>query len=153
MAITSYLDINPPIYYDDTFMGVGLLDNLPQFNRWSWILIKQFPLLHRGLLKVMQRSLNSSPEKLLASFKPQLPPSDYAVLESPGRMEVYRQAEIEALRSGTQGAAWDIQLYLRKWDFSLDEIQTPITLLYGEQDRNIPLDLARQVAVSLPKRN
>lgn len=77
------------------------IDNLPPFNRWSWILIKQFPLLHRGSLKVMQQSLKSSPERLLASFKPQLPPSDYAALESPGRMEVYRQTAIEALRLGT----------------------------------------------------
>ncbi len=99
----------------------------------------------------MQRSLNSSPERLLASFKPQLPLSDYAVLESPGRMEVYRQAAIEGLRSGTRGAAWDIQLYLRKWDFSLDEIQMPLTLFYGEEDRNVPLDLVRRVAVSLPQ--
>ena len=127
------------------------LDKLPQFNRWSWILMKQFPLLHRGVLKVMQRSLNNSPEKLLASFKSQLPPSDYAVLESPGRMDVYRQAAIEALRSGTRGTAWDIQLYLRRWDFSLDEIQMPITLLYGEEDRNVPLNLARRVAASLPQ--
>ncbi|MBW4539123.1 MAG: alpha/beta hydrolase [Myxacorys chilensis ATA2-1-KO14] len=127
------------------------INNLPQFNRWSWILLKQFPLLHRGSLKVMRRSLNSSPERLLASFKPQLPLSDYAVLESPGRMEVYRQAAIEGLRSGTRGAAWDIQLYLRKWDFSLDEIQMPLTLFYGEEDRNVPLDLVRRVAVSLPQ--
>lgn len=127
------------------------IDKLPRFNRWRWILMKQFPLLRRGSLKVMQRSLNSSPEKLLASLKPHLPPSDYTVLESPDRMEVYRQIAIEALRSGTRGSVWDTQLYLRKWDFSLDEIQMPITLFYGEQDRNVPLDLARRVAESLPQ--
>lgn len=33
----------------------------------------------------------------------------------------------------------------------MDEIQVPITLFYGEQDRNVPLDLARRVAMSLPK--
>lgn len=127
------------------------IDKLPRGSRWSSTLMKQFPLLYRGLLKVMQRSLNNSPEKLLASFKPKLPSSDYAVLASPGRMEAYRQAAIEALRSGTRGPVWDVQLCLRKWDFSLDEIQMPITLFYGEQDKNVPLDVAKQIAASLPK--
>ncbi|NEQ45013.1 MAG: alpha/beta hydrolase [Leptolyngbya sp. SIOISBB] len=126
-------------------------DKLPKANRLRWILMQQFPWLHRGSLKVMQRSLNNSPEKLLASFKPHLPPADYAVLASLGRMEVYRQIATEALRSGTRGAAWDTQLCLRKWDFSLDEIQMPLTLFYGEQDQNVPLDVAKRVAASLPQ--
>jgi pimeloyl-ACP methyl ester carboxylesterase len=124
--------------------------DLPKFNRWIWILIKQFPLFHRVLLKFMRRSFNRSPEKLLATFKKQLPSVDYTVLEPPGRMEASCQASIEGLRSGTRGSAWDIQLYLRKWDFSLDEIQMPLTLFYGEQDMNVPLDLAKQVASTLP---
>ena len=126
-------------------------DKLPRGGRLSWILTKYFPFLYQGLVKVMQRSLKGSPEKLLASFKPKLPPPDYAVLEAPGRMEIYRQSAIEALYQGTRGATWDVQLYLRQWDFSLNEIQMPITMLYGEQDKNVPLDLARQIAANLPQ--
>ncbi|MEM9215281.1 MAG: alpha/beta hydrolase, partial [Cyanobacteria bacterium P01_F01_bin.150] len=54
------------------------------------------------------------------------------------------------LRSGTRGTLWDLQMYFRKWDFSLDEIRMPLTLFYGEEDRNVPLGLVRRIAATLP---
>lgn len=125
-------------------------EDFPKYNRWSWILIKQFPWLHQVSLKLTQRMLHGSPDKLLETFKKTLPTADYVVLKSPGRMKKSCEASIEGLRSGTRGAAWDIQLYFRKWDFSLDEIRMPLTLFYGEEDMNVPLDLTKRVAATLP---
>ncbi len=124
--------------------------DLPKYNRWSWILIKHFPWLYQASMKLTQRSLHGSPDKLLETFKKTLPAADYAVLKSPGRMKKSCEALIEGLRSGTRGTAWDIQLYFRKWDFSLDQIRMPLTLFYGEEDRNVPLDLVKRIAATLP---
>jgi pimeloyl-ACP methyl ester carboxylesterase len=97
-----------------------------------------------------QRSLNSPPDKLLETLKKRLSAADYAVLKSPGRIEQSCEALNERLRSGTRGTVWDLQLYFRKWDFSVDEIRMPVTLFYGEEDRNVPLDLVKRVAATLP---
>lgn len=101
-------------------------------------------------MKLTQRSLNAPPDKLLETFKKRLPPADYAVLKLPGRMKKSCEALNEGLRSGTRGTAWDLQLYFRTWDFSLDEIRMPLTLFYGEEDRNVPLELVRRTAATLP---
>ena len=124
--------------------------DLLKYKRWSLILIKHFPWLYRASMKLTQRSLNSPPDKLLETFKKRLPAADYAVLKSPGRMKKSCEALNEGLRSGTQGTAWDLQLYFRKWDFNLDEIRMPLTLFYGEDDRNVPIDLVKQIAATLP---
>ena len=76
--------------------------------------------------------------------------ADYAVLKSPGRIEASCEALNEGLRSGTRGTAYDLQLYFKKWDFSLDEIRMPLTLFYGEEDRNVPLEVVKQTAATLP---
>lgn len=124
--------------------------DLLQYKRWSLILIKYFPWLYQASMKLTQRSLNDPPDKLLETFKKTLPAADYAVLKSPGRIKKSCEALNEGLRSGTRGTAWDLQLYFRKWDFSLDEIRMPLTLFYGEEDRNVPLDLVKRVAATLP---
>ena len=54
------------------------------------------------------------------------------------------------MRQGIKGVAWDVQLYLRNWDFSLDEIQMPLVFFHGEQDKTIPISLAKQVVMNLP---
>ncbi|MDV2991259.1 MAG: hypothetical protein N4J56_000913 [Chroococcidiopsis sp. SAG 2025] len=96
------------------------------------------------------RSLNGPPDKLLETFKKTLPAADYAVLKSPGRIEKSCEALNEGLCSGTRGTAWDLQLYFRTWDFSLDEIRMPLTLFYSEEDRNIPPALVKRIAATLP---
>ncbi|MEO1069238.1 MAG: hypothetical protein AAFW95_08980, partial [Cyanobacteria bacterium J06638_6] len=93
---------------------------------------------------------NAPPDKLLKTFEERLPAADYAVLKAPGRIEKSCEALNEGLRSGTRGTAWDLQLYFREWDFSLDEIRMPLTLFYGEDDRNVPLDLVKRTAATLP---
>ena len=124
--------------------------DLLKSNRWSFILIKYFPWLYQASMKLTQRSLNGSPDKLLGTLEKRLPAADYAVLKLPGRIKTSCEALNEGLRSGTRGTAWDLQLYFRKWDFSLDEIRMPLTLFYGEEDKNVPLDLVKRTAATLP---
>ncbi len=133
--------------------------DLLKYKRWSLILIKQFPWLYQASMKLTQRlaqsatakqPLNGPPDKLLETFKKRLPAADYAVLKSSGRIKKSCEALNEGLRSGTRGTAWDLQLYFRTWDFSLNEIRMPLTLFCGEKDRNVPLDLVKRIAATLP---
>ncbi|MEL7523103.1 MAG: alpha/beta hydrolase [Cyanobacteria bacterium J06553_1] len=124
--------------------------DLLEHKRWGLILIRYLPWLYRASMKLTQRSLNSPTDKLLKTLKKTLPAADYAVLKSPGRIEKSCEALNEGLRSGTRGTAYDLQLYFREWDFGLDEIRMPLTLFYGEEDKNVPLELVKRTAATLP---
>jgi pimeloyl-ACP methyl ester carboxylesterase len=126
------------------------IEDMPTASRLLWFLAKKAPIFHKILLKLMLRSLKGSPEKLLATFKKQLPPVDYAVIESPERMQAFAQMSLESMRKGVKGATRDLQLYVQEWDFSLDEIQIPLTLFHGEKDMNVPIAAVKRVMASLP---
>jgi pimeloyl-ACP methyl ester carboxylesterase len=124
------------------------LSDLPISTRWAYALIKKFPGLCNILLKLLLRSLQGSPEKLLANFKKQSPAVDYAVLVP--RIQAFQASLNEAMHQGIKGVALDVLLYLRPWDFNLDEIQTPLTFFHGGQDRNVPMSMAKRAVDRLP---
>jgi hypothetical protein len=54
------------------------------------------------------------------------------------------------MRNGTKGAAWDLGLYMRDFDFQLQEVQMPLKLFHGERDVNAPIALVRSMVAKLP---
>jgi pimeloyl-ACP methyl ester carboxylesterase len=126
------------------------LADLPLLNRWIFTLARIFPLLYRGVFKLMLPFYKGDPAKILATFKKQFPAADYAVLKLPHRIEAYCKSSIEAMYQGTKGPAWDVQLYLRPWDFKIEEIQIPLKFFHGEQDKTVPIALAKRYIDRLP---
>jgi pimeloyl-ACP methyl ester carboxylesterase len=132
---------------------MNLSEDMPTVSRWMWMMAKKFPVFHQILLKVMEQSLKGSPKQVMAMFEKQLPPVDFEVLQRSDRMKIACETSLEALRHGVKGAAWDLQLYVRDWDFSLDEIQIPLQLFHGERDLNVPIASVKRVLASLPTAN
>jgi pimeloyl-ACP methyl ester carboxylesterase len=133
--------------------GWDIMDSLADLsllNRWIFTLARIFPLLYRGFLKLMLPFYKGDPAKILATFKNQMSAADYAVLKPPHRIEAYCKSVIEAMYQGTKGPAWDVQLYLRPWDFKTEEIQIPLTFFHGEQDKTMPIALAKRYIDRLP---
>jgi pimeloyl-ACP methyl ester carboxylesterase len=126
------------------------LKDLPIFSRWVYTLSKTFPLLFEVVIKLSMRPFQGTPEKLLASFKKQLPVVDYAVFHSPQRLQAVRESAIEAMRQGTKSVTSDILLYVHPWDFKAEEIQITVKLFHGEQDTKVPISMARRVIDRLP---
>jgi surfactin synthase thioesterase subunit len=102
------------------------------------------------VMKLALKPFQGSPEKLLASFKKQLPAVDYAVIQSPQRLQAMRESTTEAMRQSIKNVALDILLYVRSWDFQAAEIQMPVKLFHGEQDNKVPISMARKVCDRLP---
>lgn len=126
------------------------LQDLPIFTRWIYTLSKTFPLLLQGVMKLSLGLFQGNSEKLLASFKKQLPPVDYDVFQSPQRLQAIQASTIEAMRQGVKSVTEDILLYVHPWDFKAEEIQMPVKLFHGEQDTKVPISMAKQVADRLP---
>jgi pimeloyl-ACP methyl ester carboxylesterase len=128
-------------------------NNVPFVNRIVFILAAEAPLLLRLLLKLMLLSPEGEREKELAQLKKRVPAADYAAFAEPGRVEALGRMIREAMRQGTKGAAWDMRLYVRKFDFRLDEIKMPVKMFHGERDVNSPIALVRRVVAELPTAN
>jgi pimeloyl-ACP methyl ester carboxylesterase len=126
------------------------LKDLPMFSRWIYTLSKTFPLLFEVVIKLSMRPFQGSSEKLLASFKQQLPAVDYAVFQSPQRLQAIRESAIEAMRQSTKNVALDVLLYVYPWDFKAAEIQILVQFFHGEQDTKVPISMARKVVDRLP---
>ena len=115
-----------------------------------WNVAAKTPFLLPVLLRIMNLSFKGGAEKMLAQLRNNVPTSDYAVLEQPGRLDVILKSSNEAMRQGVKGVAWDIQLYASQWDFGLNEIKIPIKLFHGEQDMSVPVENVLHVMKILP---
>jgi pimeloyl-ACP methyl ester carboxylesterase len=125
-------------------------NSMPLPNRITWFLASAAPLLLRPLLNTMKSGLSDDVEKELRQIATRVPAADYEAFRAPGRFQAFAESLSESMRQGTKGAAWDMRLYGREFDFGLDEVRTPITLFHGEADVNVPIALARRAAAYLP---
>lgn len=128
----------------------GAMENLPTVNRLFFQLADKAPFLLRLLLKMMGSSSKRTPEQQLEGQKFMLRPADYALFQQPGRIEAFSRTMQETMRQGTRGPVWDLHLYVRNWDFRLDEIHMPLKLFHGEDDHNVPLTLVRKMVAQIP---
>jgi pimeloyl-ACP methyl ester carboxylesterase len=123
--------------------------SLPLPNRITWFLASSAPLLLRPLLTTMKSGLSDDVDKELKQIAGRVPKADYEAFRVPGRFQAFAESLAESMRQGTKGAAWDMRLYGREFDFRLDTVRTPITLFHGEADVNVPVSLARRAAAYL----
>lgn len=126
------------------------MKNLPFRNRLVFMIADKAPFLLKPILNMMAAPSQGEPEQQLSQLKPTLHPADYAIFQQPGKLEALNQAIQEAMRQGTKGAEWDLRLYVREWDFRLDEIQIPLKLFHGEEDQNAPIALVRKMVAQIP---
>jgi pimeloyl-ACP methyl ester carboxylesterase len=135
--------------------GMGPLDRpgattamaLP--NRLLYGLGRRAPLLlqalSRVLFAILLRRLSKPAAKSEAASTPSL---DF--MDDPAARPGLAAALAEALRQGTGGLVDEVALATHPWGFRLEEIAVPVQLWHGQDDRNVPADLARGVAAAIP---
>jgi pimeloyl-ACP methyl ester carboxylesterase len=136
--------------------GLGRLDSredaagMSTFGRFSFMLARSAPgasqLFNRALAPVLRRS----PRLILKLLAAGLPPPDAKALADPEVLALFADAFQEGLRQGGRGVAYDLALYARPWDFSVDSIRVPCLLLHGEQDTTVPVAMGKRLAAEIP---
>jgi pimeloyl-ACP methyl ester carboxylesterase len=70
--------------------------------------------------------------------------------------KVLRNGRLKGFKDGVSGAmknkfaaSWDLMMYTRKFDFSVESVKFPILLLHGERDKNVPVELVRFISGKL----
>jgi pimeloyl-ACP methyl ester carboxylesterase len=124
-------------------------NHMPFVNRLVMALAGKAPFLLRLLLQAMASSSTGERDRELPQLKRRVPPADYAAFEEPGRVEAFSKGIRECMRQGAKGVAWDMRLYVREFDFQLDEIKMPLRWIHGEQDVNAPIAMVRRVVAKL----
>lgn len=119
-----------------------------------WRVARNAPFLLPFILKMMTRMMSQPPKDDSEQAPPSpnkiLPAVDHAAMAQPDRMAINQQVIGEVMKQGFKGPVRDMRLYVREWDFDPAEIQIPLTLFHGEQDRNVPLELVQRMMSNLP---
>jgi len=99
---------------------------------------------------LLSRLVRRYPRFFVDHFNEGLPPADRRWLSTPsvnrGAVDTLR----EALRPGAWGYVQDIRVLARPWGFALEDIQVPVQLWHGDEDRVIPLHHGRYLASVIP---
>ncbi len=77
-------------------------------------------------------------------------PADRAVLTDPAIREILGREFREGFRRGGRGAAADGLIYGADWGLDLDGLSSAVHLWHGEDDRIVPVSMARWVAQRIP---
>ena len=56
----------------------------------------------------------------------------------------------EAVRAGTDGITWDLEILTRPWGFQLHVISADVLLWHGENDTQAPLAMGKRLAAAIP---
>lgn len=129
-----------------------LMTNINAGTRKFLTMPRENPFLSRLFLWMMLGVMpRVAPKRFIAGATAVLPEPDRAVVSDPNVQRGFINALREAMRQGTRGAFHESLLSVTDYGFKLQEIQTPVLLWHGEQDKNIPVEMARFAASAIPK--
>jgi pimeloyl-ACP methyl ester carboxylesterase len=79
-----------------------------------------------------------------------LRPCDEESLRDAAAFEAIFESQRRAWRGSAEGVMTDAQIYAHPWGFSLEEVDVPVRLWHGKQDRAFSAHLAEEAAKRLP---
>jgi pimeloyl-ACP methyl ester carboxylesterase len=118
-----------------------------------WLL--RILLVHGSLLRVVLAlaawRARRNPERFLDFLARPFAEVDRQLLVRPDLRALYIADTLEVYRHGGRGHADDICTLGKPWDFMPEDIRQRVLLWHGEEDRNVPVAVARLMAEALPQ--
>jgi pimeloyl-ACP methyl ester carboxylesterase len=121
--------------------------------RWMLELYRSRPQLLRRLFCIARPILSLRPPVRLRPLflkMLMLRPCDAESLRNAAAFEAIFESQRRAWRGSAEGVMADAQIYAQPWGFSLEDVQVPVRLWHGKQDRAFAVHLAEEVAKRLP---
>lgn len=112
------------------------------------VLVRNIPGI-AWLMMRLHQSMLSKPDRFKRTLQ-QLPEPDRIILENPVQWNAMLTALNEAFRQGVAGPAREFKILFSEWGFDLKQITCPVTIWYGQQDRQAPLSHAKIYERLLP---
>jgi pimeloyl-ACP methyl ester carboxylesterase len=120
--------------------------------RWMMWFYRHQPRLLRALFN-MARPIVSwrTSLRMARGFLRMLPKSDAEALRDHAAFNICFESQRRAWRgSGADGVISDAEIYGRPWGFRLEDVDVPVRLWHGKQDRAFSFRLAEETATRLP---
>jgi len=134
------------------FTDPELVKNVNEGTRRFLNLLRENMLAARLFLRMMKFMIHVAPNRFIGQANSLLPKPDRAiVVTNPLFQKVFIKMVREAFRQGIRGAYHESLLTSTDYGFRLQDIQTPIMLWHGEEDKNIPVEMAHFAASVIPK--
>ncbi|SHG30901.1 alpha/beta fold hydrolase [Flagellimonas flava] len=93
----------------------------------------------RGFIANDYKTLDQKPHRRLRQLQRFLPKPDRKLLKAEPEYGIeFIKGSREAYRQGIDAVVQEWKLYVRDWGFKLHEIETPISLWYGDRDKMTP---------------
>jgi pimeloyl-ACP methyl ester carboxylesterase len=114
----------------------GTTKGLTTSDRMLLFLTRRTPGLASATLKAS--IVNASNARLLRAAMRSFPPADRTVLREWGPPDLALAFVREAVRQGTEGCIQDYRIFGDPWGFALEEIEVPVHIWEGADDRTGP---------------
>lgn len=109
--------------------------------------------LARGVVHLLAQWMRGNADRYLKFMVTGMVSPDRDLFADPGYRAIMLESTAEALRQGGRGAAWELTLIARPWDFRLADVRMPVSLWQGLVDQILPAHMARRLAGALPACN
>lgn len=119
-------------------------------NRLALGLVAHSPFLAQLAIELAAPRIRRHPEHHVAHMMDTVPPADREVLAKPVCRALVIESLVEALRQGGRGAALELMLLARPWDFRLQQVAVLVRIWQGLADNIVPAANARHLAEMLP---
>lgn len=127
----------------------GAKDGMTRFCRACLFVSQHIPQLLHPFCALITRALGDTPHGF--HLGGEASPLDRETLERAEINQILGDSFCEAVREGARGAAWDLALLGRRWDFRLQDISTEVHLWHGEMDDTVPAAMGRYQAAAIPR--
>ncbi len=126
--------------------GPGSTAGMSLMNRAIFGGGRRAPIVTKLLMRLIARSARREPLAVARRIGQGMGPADRLTLADPAVGEAYGAAVSEAFRHGSTGAVSEAQLLVRPWSFSTDDLDVPVLIWHGDQDRNVPVASGRRLS-------
>ena len=120
--------------------------------RWMLALYRSHPQLLRALFYLSRPIACLRPP---IRFRPLLlklllQPCDAAALRDAAAFEACFESQRRAWRASAKGVMTDAEIYAQPWGFRLEDVDVPVRLWHGKEDRAFAFRVAQEIARRLP---
>ena len=106
--------------------------------------------LARGAVHMLAHWMRQDADRYVKFMMAGMVSPDRELFADPGYRALVMASTAEALRQGGTGAAWELTLIARPWDFRLEDVRMSVSLWQGLADQILPAAMARRLAAALP---
>jgi pimeloyl-ACP methyl ester carboxylesterase len=120
------------------------------FYRWMMWWNRRFPRLTRALFWAARPLVSlRGCVRLGQKFLTRVPPPDVEALRNNAAFEILFESQRDAWRSSA-GVIADAEIFARPWGFRLEDVDLPVRMCHGKEDRAFSYRIAEDVARRLP---